>query len=163
VFAQEAALLPVAEAVAAGAKASTRAISALFVPADTRGLTVAERIDVMAPHPLARLQFEACRVPKAQRLGPAGDGFKLAMRAALDHRAGLVGQLDLPCRVSRRLDIVVCHGKVTHRFEAKARQRFRPPSRQESAACAMPHHRRSDSRRLRRQARKKVHAVGAIC
>ena len=89
VFAQEAALLPVAEAVAAGAKASTRAISAFFVPADTPGLTVVERIDVMAPHPLARLRFEACRVPKVQRLGPAGDGFKLAMRTLDIFRASV--------------------------------------------------------------------------
>jgi len=30
---------------------------------DTAGLTVAERIDVIAPHPLATLKFDACRVP----------------------------------------------------------------------------------------------------
>jgi acyl-CoA dehydrogenase len=34
----------------------------------------------MAPHPLARLRFEGCRVPAAQRLGAPGEGFKLAMR-----------------------------------------------------------------------------------
>jgi acyl-CoA dehydrogenase len=39
-----------------------------------------ERIDVIAPHPLATLRFDGCRVPDAHRLGAEGDGFKLAMR-----------------------------------------------------------------------------------
>lgn len=57
-----------------------RGISAFFVPADTPGLTVTERLDVMAPHPLATLQFTNVRVPHAHLLGAEGDGFKLAMR-----------------------------------------------------------------------------------
>ena len=56
-----------------------RGISAFLVDADTPGLSVAERIDVMAPHPLATLRFDDCRVPVSQRLGDAGQGFKLAM------------------------------------------------------------------------------------
>jgi alkylation response protein AidB-like acyl-CoA dehydrogenase len=63
-----------------GEAPGSRGISAFIVPADTAGLTIAERIDVIAPHPLARLRFAACRVPLAQRLGAAGEGFKLAMR-----------------------------------------------------------------------------------
>jgi acyl-CoA dehydrogenase len=55
-------------------------ISAFIVDADTRGLDIAERIDVMAPHPLARLQFTNCRVPLSQRIGGSGEGFKIAMR-----------------------------------------------------------------------------------
>ncbi len=57
-----------------------RGISAYIVDAGTPGFAVAERIDVIAPHPLARLRFEGCRVPVAQRIGAAGDGFKIAMR-----------------------------------------------------------------------------------
>lgn len=57
-----------------------RGISAFIVDADTPGLEIAERIDVIAPHPLARLRFTACRVPAAQRIGASGEGFKLAMR-----------------------------------------------------------------------------------
>jgi acyl-CoA dehydrogenase len=34
----------------------------------------------MSPHPLAKLRFANCRVPAAQRLGPEGGGFKLALR-----------------------------------------------------------------------------------
>ena len=58
----------------------TRSIAAFVVDAGTPGLRIAERLDVMAPHPLARLRFTDCRVPKAQRLGEAGQGFKLAMQ-----------------------------------------------------------------------------------
>jgi acyl-CoA dehydrogenase len=50
------------------------------VDADAPGLTIAERIDVIAPHPLARLRFADCRIPVTQRLGESGSGFKLAMR-----------------------------------------------------------------------------------
>jgi acyl-CoA dehydrogenase len=55
-------------------------ISAFIVDAGTPGLDIAERIDVMAPHPLARLQFTDCRVPLSQRIGGSGEGFKIAMR-----------------------------------------------------------------------------------
>jgi len=57
-----------------------RGISAFVVDADTPGLEVAERLDVMAPHPLARLRFTNCRVPQAARIGASGEGFKIAMR-----------------------------------------------------------------------------------
>jgi len=58
----------------------TRSISAFIVDSGTPGLEIAERIDVIAPHPLARLRFANCRVPMSQRVGAAGEGFKLAMR-----------------------------------------------------------------------------------
>ncbi|MGN6666087.1 MAG: acyl-CoA dehydrogenase family protein [Trinickia sp.] len=63
-----------------GEAPGARGISAFVVDADTPGLTIAERIDVIAPHPLARLRFDGARVPKSQLLGAAGEGFKLAMR-----------------------------------------------------------------------------------
>ena len=63
-----------------GEAPGARGISAFIVDADTPGLSIAERIDVIAPHPLARLRFDGARVPKSQRLGAAGEGFKLAMR-----------------------------------------------------------------------------------
>jgi acyl-CoA dehydrogenase len=58
----------------------TRSIAAFVVDADNAGLRIAERLDVMAPHPLARLSFENCRVPASHCLAEAGAGFKLAMR-----------------------------------------------------------------------------------
>jgi acyl-CoA dehydrogenase len=66
-----------------GEAPGARGISAFIVDADTPGLEIAERIDVIAPHPLARLKFTGCRVPASKRLGDAGQGFKVAM-ATLD-------------------------------------------------------------------------------
>ena len=57
-----------------------KGISAFIVEANTPGFEIAERIDVIAPHPLAKLRFINCRVPLTQRVGAAGEGFKLAMR-----------------------------------------------------------------------------------
>ncbi len=58
----------------------SKGISAFFVPADTPGLTVGDRIDVMSPHPLASLLFDQCLVPHGHMLGAEGAGFALAMR-----------------------------------------------------------------------------------
>ncbi len=63
-----------------GEAPGSRGISAFIVDADTPGLLIAERIQVIAPHPLARLRFTNCRVPLSQRVGGAGEGFKVAMR-----------------------------------------------------------------------------------
>lgn len=57
----------------------SRGLSAFLVPADTPGLIIAERIEVIAPHPLARLRFEQCRIPASHRIGESGQGFKIAM------------------------------------------------------------------------------------
>ena len=63
-----------------GEAPAARGISAFVVEAGTPGFEIAERIDVIAPHPLARLRFTNCRVPVAHRIGAAGEGFKVAMR-----------------------------------------------------------------------------------
>jgi acyl-CoA dehydrogenase len=63
-----------------GEASGSRGISAFIVDADTPGLQIAERIAVIAPHPLARLRFANCQVPLANRIGAAGEGFKVAMR-----------------------------------------------------------------------------------
>lgn len=66
--------------VRTGEAPGARGISALIVEAETPGFEIAERINVIAPHPLARLRFTNCRVPVSQRVGAAGEGFKVAMR-----------------------------------------------------------------------------------
>jgi len=58
----------------------TRGISAFVVFADDPGFSIAERIDVMAPHPLATIRFAQARIPATRRLGTPGEGFKIAMR-----------------------------------------------------------------------------------
>src|SRR3954454_15022227 len=61
-----------------GEAPGARGLTAFVMDAGTPGLRVVERIPVMAPHPLARLEFDGARVPATQRLGPPGEGFKVA-------------------------------------------------------------------------------------
>ncbi len=63
-----------------GEAPKARGISAFIVEARTPGFEIAERIELIAPHPLARLRFTNCRIAASQRIGAAGEGFKLAMR-----------------------------------------------------------------------------------
>lgn len=62
-----------------GEAPGAKGLSAFVVPANTPGLTVAERIDVVAPHPLARLAFKDCRIPASAMIGKPGEGFRIAM------------------------------------------------------------------------------------
>lgn len=62
-----------------GEAPGARGITAFVVDAGTPGLSITERIEVIAPHPLATLRFDRCRVPVTHRLGEAGQGFKVAM------------------------------------------------------------------------------------
>jgi acyl-CoA dehydrogenase len=55
----------------------SRGLSAFIVPADAAGLSVVERIDVIAPHPLARLKYVGVR---GELLGELGGGFGIAMQ-----------------------------------------------------------------------------------
>ncbi len=72
-----------------GEAPGTRGISAFVVFPDDPGFSVAERIDVIAPHPLATLRFEGCRIPASRRLGSPGEGFKIAMRTLDIFRASV--------------------------------------------------------------------------
>jgi acyl-CoA dehydrogenase len=72
-----------------GEAPGARGISALVVDAGASGFAIAERIDVTAPHPLARLRFSSCRVPASHLLGTPGEGFKIAMRSLDIFRAGV--------------------------------------------------------------------------
>ena len=56
-----------------------RGLSAFIVPATTAGLSVTERLETIAPHPLATLQFEDCRLPASAMISASGAGFKIAM------------------------------------------------------------------------------------
>ncbi|SDT99946.1 acyl-CoA dehydrogenase family protein [Stappia sp. ES.058] len=67
-----------------------RGLSAFVIDADAPGFSVRERIDTVAPHPLAALGFERMRVPLSARLGKSGEGFKVAM-ATLDIFRSTVG------------------------------------------------------------------------
>ncbi len=73
-----------------GEAPGAKGLSAYVVDAETPGLSIENRIDVIAPHPLATLRFEGCRVPMAKRIGGPGEGFKVAM-ATLDVFRSTVG------------------------------------------------------------------------
>ena len=66
-----------------GEAPGAKGLSAFIVPAGTAGLTVKERLETIAPHPLATLKFSDCRVPVADMIGEPGKGFGIAM-AVLD-------------------------------------------------------------------------------
>jgi acyl-CoA dehydrogenase len=56
-----------------------RGLSAFIVPADATGLSVTERIEVIAPHPLARLTYDNVRLPADAIIGEPGEGFRIGM------------------------------------------------------------------------------------
>ena len=73
-----------------GEAPGARGLSAFLMPADVAGLSVVERLEVIAPHPLARLRLDGVELPDSALIGRAGEGFKLAM-AVLDVFRSTVG------------------------------------------------------------------------
>ncbi|MBD9650665.1 acyl-CoA dehydrogenase family protein [Ensifer sp. ENS09] len=99
-----------------GEAPGTRGISAFVVFADTPGFTIAERIETIAPHPLARLRFDDCRIPASQLLGTPGEGFKIAMRTLDIFRPSVAAAAIGFAR--RALDEAVAHAKNRKMFGA---------------------------------------------
>jgi acyl-CoA dehydrogenase len=99
-----------------GEAPGARGLSAYVVDADTPGLTVEERIEVIAPHPLAKLRFDNCRIPMTQRIGAGGEGFKVAM-ATLDVFRSTVGAAALGF-ARRALDEALQRATDRHMFGA---------------------------------------------
>jgi acyl-CoA dehydrogenase len=97
-----------------GEALGTRGISAFVVWADTPGFEIAERIDVIAPHPLARIRFRNCRIPIGNLLGEAGQGFKLAMRTLDIFRPSVAAAAIGFAR--RALDETLAHVKLRRLF-----------------------------------------------
>ena len=100
-----------------GEAPGAKGISAFIVDADTPGLRIAERIDVIAPHPLATLEFKNCRVPATAALGNLGEGFKIAM-ATLDIFRTTVGAASLGF-ARRALDEAIGYAKRREAFGKK--------------------------------------------
>ncbi len=99
-----------------GEAPGTRGISAFVVFADAPGFSVVERIETIAPHPLARIRFDGCRIPASQLLGTPGEGFKIAMRT-LDIFRPSVGAAALGF-ARRALDEAVVHARSRRMFGA---------------------------------------------
>jgi len=73
-----------------GEAPGAKGLSAFLMPADSPGLTVAERLEVIAPHPLARLRLADVVLPEGALIGAPGEGFKIAM-SVLDVFRATVG------------------------------------------------------------------------
>lgn len=99
-----------------GEAPGTRGISAFVVFADTPGFVIAERIETIAPHPLARIRFDECRIPLEQLLGASGEGFKIAMRTLDIFRPSVAAAANGFAR--RALDEVVAHARARKMFGA---------------------------------------------
>jgi acyl-CoA dehydrogenase len=99
-----------------GEAAGTRGISAFVVYATDPGFSIAERIEVIAPHPLATIRFNNCRIPVSRRLGAGGEGFKIAMRTLDIFRASVAGAALGFAR--RALDEAIHHAKTRQMFGA---------------------------------------------
>ena len=99
-----------------GEAPGARGVSAFLVFPDDPGFSIAERIDVMAPHPLATLHFDGCRLPADRRLGAPGDGFKIAMRTLDIFRASVAAAALGFAR--RAFDEALAHAKSRRMFGA---------------------------------------------
>ncbi|MFN3642793.1 MAG: acyl-CoA dehydrogenase family protein [Gemmobacter sp.] len=99
-----------------GEAAGARGLSAFLMPADAPGLSVVERIAVVAPHPLAHLRLDGVRLPAEAMIGAPGAGFKVAM-AVLDVFRSTVGAAALGF-ARRALDEAVARVKARQLFGA---------------------------------------------
>jgi acyl-CoA dehydrogenase len=100
-----------------GEAPGTRGISAFVVFADDPGFSVTERIAVIAPHPLATIRFDNCRIPASRLLGSPGEGFKIAMRTLDIFRASVAAAAVGFAR--RALDESLAHVKSRPMFGAR--------------------------------------------
>jgi acyl-CoA dehydrogenase len=99
-----------------GEAPGARGLSAFIVDADNPGLSIAERIETTAPHPLATLSFDDCRVGGDALIGSGGDGFKVAM-ATLDVFRTTVAAAALGF-ARRALDEAIAHTSTRELFGA---------------------------------------------
>ncbi|AHG65280.1 acyl-CoA dehydrogenase family protein [Advenella mimigardefordensis] len=91
-----------------------RGISAFIVDSTAQGLDASERIEVMAPHPMAVLKFKECRLPAEALLGTKGEGFKLAMQVLDIFRASVAAAAN--GFAARALDEALARSKTRQMF-----------------------------------------------
>jgi acyl-CoA dehydrogenase len=90
-------------------EAGEKGFSAFLVEAGNPGLTITERLDLLAPHPLGTLRFEGCHVPASALIGEPGRGLRVAL-GTLDVFRSTVGAAALGM-ARRALDEAVRHAK----------------------------------------------------
>ena len=89
-------------------------VTAFVVDANTPGLSISERFDVCAPHPIGSLTFTDCEIPLTQRLANPGQGFKVAMQT-LDVFRASVGAAALGF-AEAALDLAIKRAATRHMF-----------------------------------------------
>jgi acyl-CoA dehydrogenase len=99
-----------------GEEPGSRGLSAFIVDASNPGLEVTQKIDTIAPHPLATLSLNDCKVAASDRIGEPGEGFKIAM-ATLDVFRTTVAAAALGF-ARRALDEAVRHTSTRELFGA---------------------------------------------
>ena len=99
-----------------GEAPGAKGLSAFLLPADAPGLEVVERIEVIAPHPLAHLCFNDIRLPGSALIGETGQGFRIAM-SVLDVFRSTVGAAALGF-ARRALDEAIARAQSRHLFGA---------------------------------------------
>lgn len=89
-------------------------LSAFIVSARMPGFSVAEKTEMIAPHPIGELEFKDCRVPAEDMIGNQGDGLRLSLQT-LDMFRASVGAA--ACGMARRaLDESLLHAKSREQF-----------------------------------------------
>src|SRR5215510_13551911 len=98
-----------------GTRSDGRAeISPFIVSARMQGFSVAERTEMIAPHPIGELEFKSCKVPAEDLIGNQGDGLRLSLQT-LDLFRASVGAA--ACGMARRaLDESLLHAKTREQF-----------------------------------------------
>lgn len=99
-----------------GEAPGAKGLSAFLMPADSPGLEIVERIEVIAPHPLAHLRFNDVRLPASAMIGAPGRGFQVAM-SVLDVFRSTVGAAALGF-ARRALDEALARVKSRQLFGA---------------------------------------------
>ncbi len=100
--------------VRTGEAPGTRGISAFVIYATDPGFSIARRMNTMAPHPMAAIRFDSCRIPLDRRIGAPGEGFKIAMRTLDIFRASVAAAATGFAR--RALDEALAHAKTRRMF-----------------------------------------------
>lgn len=89
-------------------------ITAFIVSARMPGFSVAERTEMIAPHPIGELEFKSCKVPAEDMIGKQGDGLRLSLQT-LDMFRASVGAA--ACGMARRaLDESLLYATTRQQF-----------------------------------------------
>ena len=103
-----------------GEAPGARGLSAFLMPANVEGFEILERLEVIAPHPLAHFRLTDVFLPDSALIGQGGAGFKQAM-AVLDVFRSTVGAAALGF-ARRALDEALSHVQTRQRFGAPLSQ-----------------------------------------